>query len=895
MAVDLEKTVKIIFAGEDQLSKTINSIGGGLDALSVNVAQATQPLADLTDMVLKVDAVLAALAVGGLAFATKTAGQFGDSFNEITTLIEAPADAVNGFRQDIINYARDSTQSIEQINTSIYNAISSGEDYETALDLVNQAEILAVATKADLNQAINVLKPTMNAFGASTAEAGDFADILFTTVKSGKTTLSELEPVLANVTGIASAGGVPFSDLSAAIAGLTAAGAPTAQAVTQIKSALVGILAPTDSAKKAAEALGVELGAEAISAKRLDGVFRELFEATGGNIEQMKSLLPRVEGANAAVILGADAAGKYKDALDAMADRAGAASEAFNKMKDNFALVNQSIINNLKATLIDVGTPLLDEWAEIAGGFGEIFKGVSVGIDQGAFDPVFDLIEQFGQDVAEYLKGVGEAMPEALSQLDWTKLEDAFKALGEAARTVFKDIFGDLDLTDSDDLAAAIQKVINGISNLIQTTAGIVEGLGPFLKGLAEIADKMVEMEGDTAKLAGQIAGIGKGINTVAELIPNFTNVLKILSGSIGLLTVTQIPAFISGLGFLAPALTTVGIAIGPVVLALGALASGYAFGDMLYNSSQQAKALGDFLGEAAFRLTHFGQTTETVTIAEAKRAEVLEDTRGKVAQIVAALDDWPEDIGTEIKTNAASVQHEFWAINQEIESFEGEKEIALNLTATADIEGANQAWNTIYTVIDGKEVAIPVKVKADEKSIEDTKQKIEKATPAERITIARLEGEVDIEIAEIEARAEVLKSAFEWQAKLDIAEVEAGAERLETVANLISESFINTGEVLSDMVGALANVSGYSALVIIEAIEAESRRRDDLLVLQKELTQAEIDLTNARTAKLESGGGLISIEASGVYPELELVLQRIIELAQVRANAEGIGFLLGA
>jgi hypothetical protein len=44
----------------------------------------------------------------------------------------------------------------------------------------------------------------------------------------------------------------------------------------------------------------------------------------------------------------------------------------------------------------------------------------------------------------------------------------------------------------------------------------------------------------------------------------------------------------------------------------------------------------------------------------------------------------------------------------------------------------------------------------------------------------------------------------------------------------------------------------------------------------------------------MEAGQGLITITADGVYPELELVLHKIIELAQVQANAEGMEYLLG-
>jgi len=142
---DLEKIVEIIFQGRDDLSQTINSVGRGLDSFAGNVQSATQPLADLTDSILAVDAVLAAMAAGSLYLVTTQAGQFGDSFNEIATLIDAPADRLDQFKDDILNYSRDSVSSLESITGATYNIISATGDWENSLALLTVAEQLNTA------------------------------------------------------------------------------------------------------------------------------------------------------------------------------------------------------------------------------------------------------------------------------------------------------------------------------------------------------------------------------------------------------------------------------------------------------------------------------------------------------------------------------------------------------------------------------------------------------------------------------------------------------------------------------------------------------------------------------------------------------------------------------
>ena len=63
---DLQKTVEILFMGTDKTGSVIAGISKNIDQFSGKIESATQPLADLATGVLKTEAALAALAVGGV-------------------------------------------------------------------------------------------------------------------------------------------------------------------------------------------------------------------------------------------------------------------------------------------------------------------------------------------------------------------------------------------------------------------------------------------------------------------------------------------------------------------------------------------------------------------------------------------------------------------------------------------------------------------------------------------------------------------------------------------------------------------------------------------------------------------------------------------------------------
>jgi hypothetical protein len=73
---DLSKTVAIIFEGDDRYQRPSTVLDTKFGALNTTIDNIAAPLAKAADWVVKIDATLAALAVGGLAMPIKKAVDF---------------------------------------------------------------------------------------------------------------------------------------------------------------------------------------------------------------------------------------------------------------------------------------------------------------------------------------------------------------------------------------------------------------------------------------------------------------------------------------------------------------------------------------------------------------------------------------------------------------------------------------------------------------------------------------------------------------------------------------------------------------------------------------------------------------------------------------------------
>ncbi len=924
---DLEKTIKIILQGIDKdTARTFANASASLNTYKGAVMDVTGPVADLSKSLLKTEAAILAAGAAMIGVAINEAGKFESQFSEIRTLFEATPEAIEKFEASILQYARSSTASIEDINRAVYSAISAGSDYSESLELIAQSEALAAAGLAGLNDTTVLLASTMNAYGAETAEAQRYSDAFMKTVQLGQTTIPELAASLAQVTNIAAASGVPIETLTAGIAQLTAQGMPTSQAITSIRGALQAFIKPTSDAADLAAELGVEFSASAIKSKGFEVVLQDVYKATGGNVEVMARLFGNVEGLTGVLALvGKDGGDAFLETLSAMQDSSGTTAEALEKVESSFKNINQTLKNQIRSTMIEVGKPLLDAYKEIADGIGDAFEGVSIGIDRGAFDPVFQMLDGFMRDLGQYFQDIAEVMPEALEGVDFTGLVDSLGDLGRTIRDLFQAVFGAGDLTQADDLEDALQRIVNGIKALTDISTGILGKLQPLADVLGRLFEAGTNDDTDWTGLVGSFLGLGLAADTAFKALDGVSNIIMTMAALSYLSTATAIKV-------LASAIKGFAVAAAPILAAAGAGAlAGTVIGSLIRlipGVDEGAQAFFEFTGKLSDWVRGVENAKKAtddldISIKEIRREALtkaivemgVEVNTEDVTELQKIFDDL-SGRGQSIKVDIAPTSDIFAKLEDLGYNLnEIPDEMFVRIAAAADVTEAEMILLELTALSPVVDIEVDVPEKEKEKltyfeELEDgtlvpieievdpqAPKKIEKTKKSfkELELEAKIRGEFDIEA--MKESADTMREALKFKAEVDIAEIQSQFKLAETIAEGLATAFESTGDVLQSIFGAVGDLAdaGFRPYQIQRMLDREYALREKALDAQIKLNDAQIEYFRARAEALNRGDALIKIDGDGLAPHLEAFMWEVLEAIQVRVNEEGMDMLMGA
>ena len=930
---DAQKTIELIFQGVDKTGAATAAAVKNLESFGGSLKGATQPVADFTVAALKVEAGVLAVGAAFTTFAVKSAADFDAAFRQITTLFDATDEDLAKFKDSILEYASGSSASLEEITNSLSAAIGSGVEYSKSLDLIATAEKLSVATRADLKGTTEVLVSALNAYKLSTSEAGSVSDKLFQIIKDGKIEMTDLSASLANITAIAAPAGVSLDEIGAGIAALTAAGVQPSTAIDALRSALSNIIKPSAQATTLANELGIEFDANALKSKGLARVLDDVQKATGGSAGKMALLFGDVLGLSAVMTLTGSQAEAFADSLGSMGKAAGSVDDAFSKMKGSVEQSSAKAVNALKVLLVEIGTPLLDEFGGIATAIAKVFAAVADSVKDGALSGLVEYIESLAGEIQKAFEQIATNLPAALAKAD---LSGFTKGLDAVVGSV-KGLFDGFDLGSADGLARAIETLGAAFLGLSKYAAGVIESFEPMFDLLVEVGKGATGVDSSVFALAGNIGGVVTQANLLAG---GLTGLVPLFEGLLALLVVKQGVGLVGAMGALATGSGALATALGSAGLVAAAGAAGYAVGTVLndginkvvssvsgsettlgawiydlVNSADDAKGFAVTVDGLRISIEDLNQGVESgkyvwddVTGAwtsAVKQADVLAEGLDGVAGAVRkvskdGITEYVDAMGNVVKyteDSAGALQR--W--NDAVLAAGGV--LDESTSGAQSFADANRAvfdtTTAIVPIIDeatGKVVGYEQNLLATGKAL-DTVGKNTSGIKKSAEELAKAEEAAQKLKLEMEKLAsnERIKT-LEFKAQIDVARIQADAQKVVAAFDSINTGIESTGETLSSLWDSLGSgdLSFSQMFALQRELDKESQRRDQEFRLQEDLTRKQIEMMDAQINALNNGDGMIKITGDGLQPHLEAFMWEILKAIQVRVNADGLKMLLG-
>jgi len=351
-----------------------NRLGGDLNAAErkMNSSAATMQRTMKRSFV----AIAAASAVMGLAVKTSVSqfAAFEKEMANVSTLVDTNVVSMKALQKELLALPAN-LGSATGLTKGLYQALSAGVSAANAVEFVGIAAMAAKAGLSDTFTAVDAGTTILNAFGMATKDATFVYDLMFKTVKEGKTTFSELASAVGKISPIASAAGVSVVEMHAALATLTKGGFKTTEASARLATALGTIIKPSKEAQDLTKQLGLEFNATALRTKGLHGFLQEVAKATDGNVEQMALLFGGMESLSVMLALAGKQSEEFTRILEGMGDVAGEVKEAFDKQKVTLTEAWETFKNTVEKQAIKLG-------GELAPAIDKVLKKMTAWVEQ---------------------------------------------------------------------------------------------------------------------------------------------------------------------------------------------------------------------------------------------------------------------------------------------------------------------------------------------------------------------------------------------------------------------------------------------------------------------------------------------------------------------------------
>jgi len=439
--------------------------GGGAKVAAGGFTALTAAAAPLLGPLIGIGAV-----IGGLtkAFGNLAAADFATA--KVKTL-GVDADVLKPKLASLSNELSGQVSQLDLLAAS-YDVASAGFGEVSELsDVLKASQLGATGGFSELATVADATTSVLNAYGLESDKAAKLVDGFIQTQNDGKIVVDQYAQQIGRLAPIAAGAGVGIEELNAAISTVTATGVPVESTFAGLRQVIAAIQKPTSEAAKAAEKLGIDFSATALSTKGLGGVLEELVAKGGASEETLAQFFGSVEARTAILPLLNDQLVSFNKNLENQAKAQGTAAEA--------AFTAQNTIQGQLTRLGSAFTNLTTEGSEIGIVIRESLKVAAVTVEAlgAAFKIVLAPVRAVSAAVGEIGSIIGNALGIESTNVLFN-LEQGWIGIKEA-------------ITEASDRAVFIGQVIGGvIGNAALAVSEFVNGVRQKIGGLAQkIAD----------------------------------------------------------------------------------------------------------------------------------------------------------------------------------------------------------------------------------------------------------------------------------------------------------------------------------------------------------------------------------------------------------------------
>ena len=269
--------------------------------------------------------ITTAVAALGKVFQNLAAADFATA--KIKTL-GVDADALKPKLATLSNELSGQASTLQLLSAS-YDVASAGFGETAELtDVLKASQLGATGGFSELATVADATTSVLNAYGKSSDEAAKLVDGFIQTQNDGKIVVDQYAQQIGRLAPIAAGAGVGIEELNAAISTVTATGVPVESTFAGLRQVIAAIQKPTSEASKAAEKLGIDFSATALSTKGLGGVLEELVAKGGASEETLAQFFGSVEARTAILPLLNDQLVSFNQNLENQAKAQGTAAKA---------------------------------------------------------------------------------------------------------------------------------------------------------------------------------------------------------------------------------------------------------------------------------------------------------------------------------------------------------------------------------------------------------------------------------------------------------------------------------------------------------------------------------------------------------------------------------------